>query len=204
MENASKALFIVAGVFLGLLLLAVMIYVFNQGARVNATYDQKQITNQLELYNARFEEFDKEDNNIMDAISLANLGFDVNKECEFDPTLTVRIEIAIGSDTFTIPNNNTISERNKILTDTNNEISIYNLADLTLTELGVVPGTIGSGAKGTDKLSKTRLVNGSTIYKYLLKVEDSDDFEYYEHNGKVSRVKLTTYVNTAEWKSEWD
>ncbi len=202
MENASKALIIVAGVFIGLLLLSVMIYVFRQGARVNETFDQKQITNQLELYNSRFEEFDKEDNNIIDVISLANLAYDVNNLCDYDPTLTVTIEIDVGTDTFTIPTTNVLSGRNKILNDSDHEISIYNLTDLTLNELGVIPGNIdtlpaysGEGAINTDKLSRTKLINGRTHYKYLFKVENSDDFKYHDENMKVSRVKLTAYIN---------
>lgn len=199
MENASKALIIVAGVFIGLLLLSVMIYVFRQGAKVNATYDQKQITNQLELYNSRFEEFDKEDNNIIDAISLANLAYDVNKDCDYDPTLTVQVEIEVGSEVFTMPNTNAVSERNKILPESGSAISIYNLTDLTLDELSVSNlSPIGGGADSEDKLSTTKLKDGKTIYKYLFRVEDIDAFEYHEHNGKVSRVKLTAYVNP-EW-----
>lgn len=194
MENASKALIIVAGVFIGLLLLAVMIYVFRQGAKVSETYDQKQITNQLELYNSRFEEFDKE-NNIIEAISLANLAYDINNLCDYDPTLTVLVEIQVGGDTFTIPTTNALSGRNKILNDSNNEISIYNLTDLTLDELGVVAGTIGGTAKNTDKLSRTQLVDGKTRYKYLFRVENSDDFKYHDQNMKVSEVKLTAFVN---------
>ena len=71
MENASKALLMAAGVLLGILLLSVMIYVFRQGARVQQTYDQKQITNQLELYNSKFEKYDR-DNNILTAELLEN------------------------------------------------------------------------------------------------------------------------------------
>ena len=198
MENASKALIIVVGVILGVLLLSVMIYVFRQGSRVNEAYDQKQITNQLELYNSRFEEFDKEDNNIIEAISLANLAYDTNVICDYDPTLSVKVEIEVGGDTFTIPSANELSARNTILNDTNHEISIYNLADLTLNELGVVPGTItGSGAQNSDKLSTTKLKDGKTIYKYLFRVENADDFKYHEQNGKVSGIKLTAYVNPA-------
>lgn len=196
MENASKALIIVGGVFIGLVLLSVMIYIFRQGTKVNETYDQKQITNQLELYNSRFEEFAKDNNNIIEAISLANLAYDTNVLCDYDPTLTVEVEIVVGGDTFTIPRTNDLSARNTILNDTNHKISIYNLTDLTLNELDVVPGTIqGSGAQNTDKLSTTKLKDGKTIYKYLFRIEDSDDFKYYEHNGKVSGVKLTAYVN---------
>lgn len=196
MENASRALYIVVGVILGLLLMAVMVYVFRQGARVNAAYDQKQITNQLEAYNARFEQFDRDNNNIMDVISLCNAAYDANVLCEFDPTIAINVEIKIGSDLFKIPADNSLSGKNMVLNTENQEKSIYNLAESTLTELGINNfGAIGAGAKGTDKLSKTNLIDNKTQYKYLFKVESVNDFEYHESNMKVSRVKLTAYVN---------
>ena len=211
MENASKALLIVAGVMLGIMLLSVMIYVFRQGARVQETYDQKQITNQLELYNSRFEKFDKDNNNIIDIISLANLAFDVNKDTNYDPTLAVRIEIAVGGKTFVLPNTNQITERNTILSDTGSTMSIYDLAYLPLKgvsgeeNLGIYPSTIqdcGSKGKDDDKLTTTKLVDGRTIYKFLFKVEDPTDFEYHPENLKVSRVKVTAYCNPL-WDASW-
>ena len=208
MENASKALFIVVGVLIGLLLLSLMIYVFRQGARVNAAYDQKQITNQLELYNARFEAFDRDNNNIIDAISLANLAYDVNNSCNYDPTLAVQIEIEVGSEIFTMPNTKTVSGRNKILPETGSEMSIYDLTNAFISN-NPTPGVKSlkvtglSGVTSTDTLSTTRLENGKTIYKYLFRVENTNDFEYHEQSLKVSRVKLTAYVNS-EWKTEWD
>ncbi len=203
MENASKALLMAAGVFIGVLLLSVMIYVFREGARVNETYDKKQISNQLELYNSRFEEFDKEDNNIIDAISLANLAYDVNSICDYDPTLAVQVEIEVGSEVFTMPNTKTVSGRNIILRESGSEMSIYGLANYVLKDntpgvkdLGV---TGLAGSNDSDTLLTTKLnENNKTIYKYLFRVEDSGDFEYHEQNYKVSRVKLTAYVNS-EW-----
>lgn len=209
MENVAKALFIVAGVFLGVLLLSVMIYVFRQGASVNQTYDQKQISLQLELYNSQFEEFDRHDNNIMDVISLVNLAFDVNKDVDYDAASSVQIEVAIGGDKFILPNTNQISERNKILNNSS-EMPIYNLADLSLKDLtittvpqkhnllsGFATKTVAIDLEN-DKLSTTKLKSGKTVYKYLFAVVSSDDFEYHENNMKVSRIKVTAYCNP-EW-----
>ena len=157
MENASKALYIVVGVILGLLLLTVMIYVFRQGARVNAAYDQKQITNQLELYNARFEQFDRDNNSIIDVISLCNAAFDVNMSTDYDSQNSIEVEIVIGNKVFKIPNHycgtckNDLNinfkdrkckgcgkeifvNRNMILNGTT-QMSIYDLANVTLNKL---------------------------------------------------------------------
>lgn len=218
MENASKALIIVAGVFIGLLLLSVMIYVFRQGARVNETFDQKQITNQLELYNSRFEEFAKDNNNIIDAISLANLAYDTNVLCDYDPTLTVEVEIVVGGDTFKIllPGNHNPSARNIIFDNSGNEMSIYDLANLSLKDLTVtsVPQKTGVYSLAdiphedwvtidvdleNDKLSTTKLKSNKTIYKYLFGVINSRPIEYHQSNRKVSKVTLVAYCNP-KWK----
>lgn len=161
MENASKALFMAAGVLLGILLLSVMIYVFRQGSRVNQTYDQKQITNQLELYNSQFEHYDRDNNNVMEVISLANLAFDVNIDTDYDSTNAVQIEVIIGGKKFIIPNSycpncndsanvnmrdkkcktcgkDLFMERNKIVIDSSKtQMSIYDLANLSLKNLSI-------------------------------------------------------------------
>lgn len=205
MENASKALLITAGVILGVMLLAVMVYVFRQGASVNETYDQKQINLQLELYNSQFENFDKQNNNIMDVISLCNLAFDVNKECNFDTSTAVEIEIEIGSEIFKMPNSNLITERNTILKGSS-KISIYDLVDCTLSDgtenLGIISKHEFS-CNPTDKLSMTKLITDAqgvtkTIYKFLFKVDNSEDIQYNPHNNKVIKMKLKAYTNP-EW-----
>ncbi len=215
MENASKALFIAVGVFLGIMLLTVMIYIFRQGAKVNESYDQKQISLQLELYNSRFEEFDRSDNNIIDVISLCNLAFDTNKDCEFDQSLAVQIDISVGSKIYKIPNKNTLTKRNTIL-DGTKEKSIYDLVESTLKDLSVltIPQKTGifsltelpENEKVTidydvnmDKLSTTKLKDGKTIYKFLFATTPYKPIEYNKHNGKISKITLIAYCNP-EWK----
>lgn len=232
MENASKAIYIVVGVILGLLLLSVMIYVFRQGARVNAAYDQKQITNQLELYNARFEQYDRDNNNIMDVISLCNAAFDVNLATEYDEQNAIEVEIVIGNKVFKIPNkysNTDFVERNTVL-DGNNQISIYNLVNMSLAQLGISDSLRNSqeytffperfkpqNSSGitkvqvvpeltTEKLSTTRLKKDATgtkktVYKYLFATVDDNDIQYHSVNMKISKIRLTAYCNSA-WRDD--
>ena len=209
MENASKALLMAAGVLLGVLLLSIMIYVFRQGSRVNQTYDQKQITNQLELYNSKFEYYDKDNNTVMDVISLVNLAFDINKDTNFDSSNVVQIEIEVGGKTFVLPNTDSITERNMILYGST-QMSVYDLASLPLhssttgeKHLGIYSSSIidcAGHSETDDKLSTTKLKNGKTIYKFLFKVANPEDFEYHLENMKVSRIKLTAYYNKNEWE----
>ncbi len=219
MENASKALLITAGVILGVILLSVMIYLFRQGARVNQTYDQKQISLQLELYNSKFEAFDRDNNNIMDVISLCNLAFDVNNEIEFDKSTSVLVEVIIGNQKFVIPNTinkeTQILERNQILkgsTTSTNSMSIYNLVNSTLKDLAVISVPQKTGIYSladlpsedlvtiytdleNDKLSTTKLKSGKTIYKYLFGVSKYQPMRYHQANGKVSKITLIAYCN---------
>lgn len=106
MEKASKALIMATGVILGVMLLSLMLYIFRQGAKVTKSYDERQISRQLELYNSNFEYYNKSNNTIMDIISLANLAFDVNMDSNYDKLNTVQVEISIGKEKkfFYIPN----------------------------------------------------------------------------------------------------
>ena len=73
-----------------------------------------------------------------------------------------------------------------------------------------IPALVGNGeAKVLKAVAKIKLQftkthykigeeDGKTVYKYLFKVEDTDDIEYHPDNGKVSKVRLTAYVNP-EW-----
>lgn len=213
MENASKALIMVASVLIGIMLLSVMIYVFRAGAKVNEAYDNNQISNQLELYNSKFEYYDKDNNTIVDMITLANLAYDVNSECDYDVSSAVRIKIVIGNEEFIISNTDKLSSRNKIFHD-GSEISIYDLNVKTLHELGVTPTSIkeksdlptnisnlSDDPKNTDLLSTTKLVKGKTVYKYLFEVENPEDFSYNQTTARVSEIILHCFYNPV-WDNE--
>ena len=78
MENASKFLIMAATILIALMLIGIFTYVFRAGARVDEQYDLEQAENQLELYNSKFENYNVQDNRIMDLITVANLPYDVN------------------------------------------------------------------------------------------------------------------------------
>ena len=59
MENASKALLIAATILLSILIIGLFVYIFKAGSSVGENYDKKQISQQLELYNSRFELYDR-------------------------------------------------------------------------------------------------------------------------------------------------
>lgn len=207
MDNAAKALVMAASIILGVLLLSAFMYVFKAGASLDENYDAAQNKRQLDLFNSKFEVYDKDDNTIMDLITIANTVYNVNKDYDYDPTMTIELIIQFNSDYFVIPRNEPTEKfsRNQIFkgredgTVLGEPISIYDLADKTLEELG-----LGSGE---DKLSTAKLGDytytaddGSPIekrnvmiYKYLFKCEN---MEYNLSNGRVKSLKFTAFTNS--------
>lgn len=162
MENAAKALIIAATTILGILLLSIMVYMFRVGASVDEQYDQNQSSLQLELYNSQFEVYNTQYNSIMDLITVCNLAYSRNAETDYDSRRAVSINIKVGSKNFQIPSDKSVADsvglkKNQILLN-GSVISIYNLADTPLKDLGI----LGVG-NSEDKLSKS--YTGTVKYK---------------------------------------
>lgn len=166
MENVSKALIMAASIILGVLLLSMMVYIFRAGAKIDENYDATQAERQLQLFNSKFEVYDKNDNNIIDIVTVANLAYSINIDYDYDFAKSIEVIVKVKNKYFVIPNSkNKISEdenskysRNKILdvgssaTGNGKPISIYNLIDTSLGDL------LGDGSTDeNDKLSLTRL-----------------------------------------------
>ena len=208
MENASRALIIAGTVLMGVLLMGIFAYVFRAGSRVSENYDRKQQSEQLELYNSRFELYHKSDNTIMDLITVANLAHSVNEECEYDITNAVEIVINTQRNKIFRISPQKPLDRNEILngsTDTSNSISIYNLATKNLTDLGLE--TNNNIFLGTDTLAETKYKDApdedgnpikKTVYKYLF---NCTEIGYADnHNGKVSKMVFEMAYNASNWE----
>jgi len=104
MDNASKALIMAASILLGVMLFSVFVYVFRAGASLDETYDAAQNVRQLNLFNSYFEVYDKDDNTILDMITVANRAYSVNKDANYDETMAIKIVIEIGDKFYVIPN----------------------------------------------------------------------------------------------------
>ena len=102
MENASRALIMAASTLIALMVLASMIYLFRQGALLNEHYDRNQISRNLELYNSKFLQFNRDDNSFSDIMSVCNLAYDINVGTEYSPTWVVQIEFNIGGKAYTL------------------------------------------------------------------------------------------------------
>lgn len=186
MENVSKALIMAATTILAVLLMGIFIYVFKAGSSVSETYDKKQQSEQLELYNSKFEIYNLQSNTIIDLISVSNLAYSVNIECEYDSKNTVNIIVNAGTKKFTIPSDDRRGlNKNQILSGTT-PMSIYQLATDNLDTLGIEHNN------KTDTLSTTKYKDATTIYKYLFNCEK---IEYHNVSGQVSKMEFRMYKN---------
>lgn len=186
MENVSNALIIAATTILAVLLMGVFVYIFKAGSNVSETYDKKQQSEQLELYNSRFEIYNSQSNTIMDLISVSNLAYSANIESQYDSKSTANIIINAGPKRFIIPGDDRRGlNKNQILSG-NTPMSIYKLATDDLDSLGIEHNN------KTDTLSITKYKDSKTIYKYLFNCEK---IEYHSGNGQVSKMEFRMYKN---------
>lgn len=103
MENATKALYMAIGVFIGILILTAFVFVFVKGGSFLGTAEEKEITRQLEEYNADLIIYQKDNNTIYDVISACNLAYDINKQNDYDNVnyLIIKFE---GTEDFELEN----------------------------------------------------------------------------------------------------
>lgn len=122
MENAVKALYMAAVILISLMIMTIFVYIFKEGGKVGEKYDLKQNQGQLELFNSKFEYFQKNNNTISDIITVTNLANDVSKEADYNTELSVYIDIKIGNDKYFCITPLKQIERNYIYIGTSSEV----------------------------------------------------------------------------------
>lgn len=98
MENSIKAVYIAAGVLIGVLILTTFVLVFRKGGQFLETIDGIKTTEAIAQYNSDFVYYNREDNNIFDIITACNKAYDINHENMFDAENGVNIEVIINAD----------------------------------------------------------------------------------------------------------
>lgn len=219
MENATKAMIIVASAIIAVMILSVMIYLFTQAARVPAQYEYSKQAEMVADFNAKFEKYavisdtngnkilDSEEinfpsNSFADVITVCNLAYDINCKYENDTTNNVVVDFKINENSYCIypkvdSNGHTVLEKGKVFADSSENvknasgtIEMVNLYTLMETEI--------SGAKLNDAKydSQNRL-----RYKYYFdgelyygEIEDSDELK---NDGKVTNIVFKLVTNEA-------
>ena len=88
MENASKALIIVATVLIAVLILAIGIYLFRNYSEIAYKNEENQSAQALIQYNNKFENYKEKEMTIQDVLTIVNLAKDYN-ERKSEYTITV-------------------------------------------------------------------------------------------------------------------
>lgn len=94
MENASKALIIAASLLLGLMIISVCIFVFNQISTYYETKESNRLTEQLATFNSQYLVYQKNNLRGSDLLSLINKILDFNTlKGDEDPEIEISIKI---------------------------------------------------------------------------------------------------------------
>lgn len=202
MENASKALYMAAGILISLMIIAIFVYLFNAGGNIGERYEERQSQEQLLLFNSKFENFAKSNNSISDMISVTNLAINTNEENEYNTQKTVEIEVEIASGVLLSVSSKYELERNNIfigklenINSSSRKLYVYDLMNKKIGELNsTYTLSIGQACScaagalinilGTDTFS---LVDNNMKYKYQFK---NTDIQYHNSTGRVKYMKF--------------
>ena len=84
MENASKALLIVAGVLIGIMILSIAVYLAVTFGQTASEVNEEIRDNQVAQFNSQFTKYDGKQVTIHDIITMANIARTNNDEYELD------------------------------------------------------------------------------------------------------------------------
>lgn len=84
MENASKALFIAAGVLIGILIVSLAVYLIVSFGSTSAEIHKQNIEQQISQFNNKFIYYEGKDCTIYDVVTVANLATENNKYYELN------------------------------------------------------------------------------------------------------------------------
>lgn len=211
MENAIKALLMAAAILISLMILSVFVFVFREGGKVGEKYDQRQNQGQIELFNSRFEDFQRDNNTISDIISVANLANDANEDAAYNSEMSVTIEVNIDGAEFCVTpivgierNYMYLGEPSSItppITDAKKanlkKIYLYDFMNIKKEELryyiGTPPQKTGfpidiNGIKFEDGDSLSK-VDNEMDYKYLFRCK-----ELSYHNSEINNTGRVSYM----------
>lgn len=212
MENAIKALYMGAGVLIGVMILSVFVYMFRTGASFGETYELKKNTEQIQAFNSKFEVYDNRSvqrgdsagysfvtkgNTISDVISCANLIMDINEKNDYDLQNAIQLKLNIGASVYYIYPLEKLQKRNFFIADVHFD-SAKGTED--------AGGTLGDNKYMNfntllKQYNNVRIVNivstgynstNETIYQWYFDVPE-EGITYSEVTGKVTSITFTRY-----------
>ena len=196
MDNSVKALYIAAGMLLGVMILSVWVYIFSQGASLGRNYDADKKTEQITAFNGQFDKyigkakqndsdkgysFEEKSNVASDIVTCASLAYDINRKNDYDVENHVEIVVEMpSSKTYHIYPDERQSKDAFSITSFSNKISFSKfLKDY-------------SNVKIVNITSSRYNSSSEAIYQYYFDL-DASKLEYSEITGKIKKVTFTVY-----------
>lgn len=214
MENAIRAFYIGAGMLIAVMVVGVLVYMFDNGARLGENYEISLSTAQLTKFNSQFDSYARITNQTTDAnegysfiekgntasdiITCANLAMSINKQNDYDEKNMLQVIVVIDGHTkysvYPIENqpknsfvkNMTLSTAKATATFTDsNSLDFY---------------------KFLKKYNKVKIVdirsanfesNAETIYEYYFDVDKDENgnpnqgLSYSKTTGKIDKIVFT-------------
>lgn len=206
MENASKALYMAAGILVSIMIVGIFVTLFRAGGQMGEHYEERQSQEQLQLFNSKFENFLRDNNTIIDMLSVTNLAVDTNEENEYNTQKTVAIDFEVSrgkifsvSSKYGIERNYVyIGEAEDVTESFKNtpakQIYAYDFLNKKVGELKDRRGTSLVGISLTPIDSKQifpdhslAMVDSEMVYKYQFKCTD---IKYHKNSGRVKYMKF--------------
>lgn len=209
MENSVKALYIAAGMLLGVMILSVWGYLFRQGASLGKNYEFDRLTEQIQAFNSQFEKyanttiqrgssygysFEQKGNIPSEVITCANLAYNINRKNEYDGANCVEVSVKVNGGTtyyvhsaisqpknYFLINISKASARSATFFDTNNTSKCKSFYDFMKTYNNIKIVNISAGIYST---------SAETVYEYYFDV-NPDGIHYNEDTGKIDEIIFT-------------
>lgn len=211
MENASKAMIMVASFVIAVMVLSIMVYLFVQAGRVPAQFEYTKQAEDVAAFNAKFEKYIVKaeidgsneiivpSNNFADVITVCNLAYDINCKNDNDKTNSVIVEFKINEKDYCIfpkidGNGNTVLEKGKVFECASNNESA--MIDKAMVDIYSLMEADNGGKKITDLKSDPQ---GRLRYRYYFDCEAdygfSDLTNDFENDGKILKMTFTLIEN---------
>ena len=182
MENAAKALYMAAGVLIGIMLLSVIVFIFSSGGKIWETKDSNAETQKIEEFNSKLIIYTGDSRNtIFDVITACNLAYDINKQNEYDNINNIEIDIKGLSFDYNITNDPNLG-RGKIFKGDGSQVSLTNLINET---------SFGNNINEIEQIDPTN-PSGRQKYKYIF----IGTSHINEQTGKIDKITFTCQENT--------
>ena len=226
MENAVKAMYMVAAMLIAVMIMGLFIYLFRTGSLFGTNYELKKQQEQIDQFNSKFEPYAREvegtsgaggtlyaGNTIFDIITVANLAFDINERNYNDNKN--RVEIQVNG----IPGNDPISIGIIHGTDRNGQYDeLSNILKKNRFFVGAIPlenessrdtilmddllikndgGASGAEKKLTDAVLNTVNDNNIPYNRTVYRYYfNCTNISYSEQSGKVNKMEFELEQNT--------